>query len=112
LTALGEHAAAELDYQGIVDPDRANILNIVGTYADYDDADRPAIIAKVNMLLQFKPLTALTNDPAEWTDRSSLVGGQPLWQSDRDPDAWSHDGGLNFWYMSQVGGLYEAVDTP
>lgn len=112
MTALGDHAIAELDYQGIVDPDRANIITIVGTYAEYDDADRPDIIAKVNTLLQFKPLTALTNDPAEWTDRSSLVGGQPLWQSTRDPDAWSHDGGHHFWYMSAVGAIYEAPDAP
>lgn len=112
MTALGDHATAELDFQGIVDPDRANIITIVGTYADYSDEDRPDIINKVNTLLQFKPLTAITNDPAEWTDRSSLVGGQPLWQSDRDPDAWSHDEGQHFWYMSAVGAIYEAPDAP
>lgn len=112
MTTLGDHAAAELDHEGIVDPDRASILTIVGTYAEYSDAARPAIIAKVNTLLQFKPLSALTNDPAEWTDRSSLVGGQSLWQSTRDPDAWSHDGGLHFWYMSSVGAIYESPDVP
>jgi hypothetical protein len=108
LTALGDHAIAELTVQGITGDDYDNIVNIVGTYAEYSEEDRPDIIAKVNTLLQLKPLTSLTSDPAEWTDRSSLVGGRPLWQSTRDPDAWSHDEGQHFWYMSGVGSIYEA----
>ena len=108
MTALGDHAAAELDYQGITDPERASILTIVGNYAEFSEEDRPGIIEKVRVLLLFKPLSDLTNDPDEWTDQSDLVGGRPLWQSTRDPDAWSHDEGQHYWYMSDVGAIYEA----
>ena len=111
MTALGDHAIAELDYQGIVDPDRAAIITIVGNYADFSDEERPAIISKVATLLGFKPLSPLTNDPDEWTDRSDESGGRPLWQSERDPDAWSHDEGQTFWYASETDAVYQSAEA-
>jgi hypothetical protein len=113
MTALGDHAIYELDYQGIVDPDRANIITIVGTFANYTDpVAREAILQKVLLLLQFKPLTPLTNELAQWVDRSPTLGGNPLWQSKRDPDAWSHDGGAHYFYASQTGAQYQSADVP
>jgi len=113
VTALGDHAIYELTYQGITGDDYDNIVNIVGTFANYTDVEeREAIMNKVMILLQFKPLTPLTNEAGQWVDRSSTSGERPEWQSKRDPDAWSHDGGQTFYYASKTGAQYEAADVP
>ncbi|UKD55172.1 hypothetical protein L3Q65_46220 [Amycolatopsis sp. FU40] len=113
MTALGDHAAYELDYQGIVDPDRARIIAIVGNFADYTDpAARAAALQQVQTLLQFKPLSPLTSEPAQWIDQSSLSGERQLWQSKRDPDAWSHDGGATYYMQSQSNAIYQSETVP
>ncbi|MGW4127946.1 hypothetical protein [Amycolatopsis japonica] len=99
MTALGDHATAELDYQGIVDPERALIVTIVGTFAEFADEDIPEILEKVKLLLDFKPLSPLTNDPAEWDQRDDVVLGQQVWQSNRQPDAWTYDSGFHTYFL-------------
>lgn len=113
MTALGDHAIYELGYQGITGTDYDNIVNIVGTFANYTDPEeRAAIQQKVALLLGFKPLTPLTNEPAQWVERSSVLGGLQEWQSKRDPDAWSHDGGLTYYYASETPAVHPAEDVP
>lgn len=104
MTALGDHAIAELDYQGIIDPDRALLITIVGTFAEFDDDVIPEALTKVEQLLRFKPLTDLTNEPGQWTDRSDdgavpVVHGQKIWQSKRDPDAWTYDPDFGSYFL-------------
>ncbi len=99
MTALGDHAAAELDYQGIVDPEKGRIVTIVGTFADFDEEDLPGILEKVQLLLQFKPLSPLTNDPDDWDERDDVVPGQKVWQSNRQPDAWTYDPGFHTYFL-------------
>ncbi|MGW4484342.1 hypothetical protein ACWEOE_10940 [Amycolatopsis sp. NPDC004368] len=91
MTALGDHAIAELDHEGITDPMRAAIVTIVGTYAELTEADIDTAKGIVELLLQFKALGPLTNDPAEWQSRTDVVSGQQVWQSKRWPDAWTYD---------------------
>jgi hypothetical protein len=113
MTALGDFAIAELAYQGITGDDATNITTIVGTFAEYTDPEeRAQILIKVQTLLQFKPLSPLTNEPDQWIDRSSLSGERELWQSKRDPDAWSHDGGVTYYMQSQTGSTYESATAP
>jgi hypothetical protein len=91
MTALGDHAIAELDLEGVQDPARAALITIVGTYASFTTDQIADMKATVDLLLQFKPLSPLTDDPAEWLDRSAVVSGQAIWQSKRRPDAWTYD---------------------
>lgn len=113
MTALGDHAIYELTYQGITGADYDNIVQIVGSFANYTNpVERNAILQKVLTLLQFKPLSPLTNESAQWVDRSSTSGARSEWQSKRDPDAWSHDAGQNYFYASQTGAQFESVDLP
>ncbi|WP_409186509.1 hypothetical protein F9C11_20660 [Amycolatopsis sp. VS8301801F10] len=113
MSDLGDHAVYELDYQGITDPDRARLIAIVGNFADYTDPEaRAAALQKVQTLLQFKPLSPLTSEPDQWVDRSSLSGGRQLWQSKRDPDAWSHDAGATYYMQSQTDAPYQSTIVP
>jgi hypothetical protein len=51
--------------------------------------------AVLEKLLRFQSLSPLTDDPAEWIDRSE-ISGTPLWQNTRDPRAMSADGGKTY----------------
>ncbi|MEV7554636.1 hypothetical protein AB0N89_33885 [Amycolatopsis sp. NPDC089917] len=55
---------------------------------------------------------ALTNEPAQWVDRSSISGDREEWQSKRDPDAWSHGGGETCYFASETGSRYQATVVP
>ncbi|MFD9893317.1 hypothetical protein ACFWY9_28565 [Amycolatopsis sp. NPDC059027] len=91
MTVLGTHAIAELDYQGVVDPERAALISIVGAFADFPYTSFAALLDKVQKLIHFQPLSELTNDPDEWQLQDTLTGGQSVWQSKRWPDAWTYD---------------------
>lgn len=58
-------------------------------------------------LLQFKPLTALTNDPDEWM---SIIDG--LWQSTRRADAFSHDEGDTYYIIDDKVKLIKTDRSP
>jgi len=51
--------------------------------------------AVLEKLLRYQPLSPLTDDPAEWEDRSEL-SGYPIWQNIRDSRAMSRDGGKTY----------------
>jgi hypothetical protein len=106
VTALGDHAIAELDIIGETDPVRAATITIVGTLADLTVSQRDVVNGYVAILTQFKPLTPLTDDPTQWIDRSATSGERPLWQSSRDPDAWSRDDGATYFRMSENGQIH------
>lgn len=106
VTALGDHAIAELDIVGAVDPVRASTITIVGTLADLTVEQRDVVNGYVTTLTQFQPLSPLTNDPTQWIDRSETSGERALWQSARDPDAWSRDEGITYFRMSENGQLH------
>lgn len=56
-------------------------------------------------LMQHKNLTELTNDPEEWTDVSTYPYAQQekgsLWQSKRNMEAFSTDGGETYYILSE-----------
>lgn len=47
-------------------------------------------------LLRYRPLSPITDDPAEWIDRAQEMGGEPFWQNVRDSRAMSRDGGKTY----------------
>ncbi len=59
-----------------------------------------ALVPVLMELLQFHNLTPLTNDPAEWNHISEGTAGQPnLWQSQRNSEAFSNDGGMTYYLV-------------
>jgi len=51
--------------------------------------------AILEKLLRYQPLSPITDDPAEWEDRSEM-SGYPIWQNVRDSRAMSKDGGKTY----------------
>jgi len=111
--SLVEHARRELTLFG-EDPETIDaIVSVVQAFADTGSSggSAPYIIAYLEKLLRFEPLTPLTSDPAEWIDRSD-ISGYPIWQSSRDGRAMSEDGGKTYWLVNECEAAGSKETTP
>lgn len=97
MTALGEHAQAELELIGAPDEIKFPLIDMVGTFADIPTESQLLVRDYLEKLLSFGALSALTNDPDEWTPLS--LGDVQAWQSTRTPDAWSKDPNHNTYFL-------------
>lgn len=81
------------DYDGMIGE---TALEIVKKFASQGHSGGSAhvLLAVLEKLLRFQPLTPLTSDPQYWME---VADG--LWQSKRDPHAFSKDGGKT-WYVN------------
>jgi hypothetical protein len=102
---LIERAKAELARLS-EDPDLVEpLLKVVRVFQEqgFDPLARGFAVEYLHLLLREKPLTVLTDDPAEWEPFSDRVGGDAVfWRSRRDPDAVSKNGGKTFWLRSDA----------
>lgn len=97
MSNLVDHARRELTLRG-EDPWLTDgLCKVVAAFAEMGHSGGSAPIATdyLNDLLRFKPLMPLTDDPAEWIDRSEM-SGYPIWQNLRDSRAMSRDGGKTY----------------
>lgn len=80
------------DYRGMIGN---SVMDLICAFADarHSGGSAELTLAVFEKLARFKPLTPLTDDPAEWRDVSEYYGGQPMWQSIRNPACFSTDGG-------------------
>lgn len=107
MTALGDHAIAELTAIAAPDVIKTPLITIVGTFADVPSPETnwPLMRNYLDKLLAFAPLTGLTNNPAEWESQFTLVGEIAIWQSIRWPDAWTKDPAFsNYFLLSELEG--------
>lgn len=102
---LVEHAKREL---ALIETDEKyinGIVKVVEAFAEWGHSSGSASIAipTINDLLQFKNLSPLTNDPDEWQliDPKMTVSHDPLWQSKRNAEAFSKDGGKSYHLLSE-----------
>lgn len=95
---LVSHAHRELVLLGEEPTTISGYLDIIQAFADMGHSGGSASVAipTINALLSWKNLTPLTNDPDEWT----LVG-ENMWQSQRNPEAFSYDFGLTHYLLSE-----------
>ena len=103
---LVEHARFELERMG-EEPDVIDwYVKVIETFASYGHSGGSAActIPVINSLLQFKNLSDLTWDPAEWNHVAEDVWGETggVWQSRRNPEAFSHDEGKHYYILSEV----------
>lgn len=117
-----DHASCEFDFQGYPpeydgDPDkfdihtmdmdsimRRNVMDLLRTFGDqgHSGFSAPYAIHMFTQLANFEALSALTNLPTEWHHVTLAIAGQPdLWQSRRQSDAFSNDGGHTYYVLSE-----------
>lgn len=101
--SLVEHARRELELCGQTAEDpwyAESIINAVAAFAAYGHSGGSAMVGREHLyqLLGFGVLSPLTADPAEWTDRTE-ISGTPMWQSTRNPSAFSVDGGATHYLV-------------
>lgn len=103
---LHEHARRELELIGEEPATIDWYLRVVDAFASYGHSGGSAEVttAVLHDLLRYKPLSDLTNDPAEWIDRTEMSAHPLWWQNVRNPEAFSTDGGKTYYLLSeQVG---------
>lgn len=74
------------------------IINAIRAFAQYGHSGGSAGVGIHILydLLQYKNLSPLTNDPKEWNEV-----GPNAWQSSRNSEAFSHDGGKTYYLLSE-----------
>ena len=82
---------ADADYGGMVP---AAVMALVDAHSaqGHSGMSHGLVLSIFNLVINFKPLTPLTSDPAEWNEV-----GDGMWQSRRSPSVFSKDGGQT-WY--------------
>jgi hypothetical protein len=107
---LVAHALRELDIVGETSHEppsmRECVVEIVRTFAEQGHSGFSAawLSAVLDKLLRFQPLSAITNNPADWME---VTDG--LWQCVRDPECFSQDGGKTYRRNSDSDTLHAAV---
>lgn len=103
MSNLTNHARRELELIGEEPETIEGYLKIVEAFSDMGHSGGSASVAipTIHRLLQFKNLRPLTDDPNEWNHIAEEMAGQPdLWQSQRNSEAFSHDGGKTYYLLS------------
>lgn len=100
MSNLVEHAKRELSLISNDEAFNHSIIKAVEGFSSYGHSGGSASVAipMLNALLQFKNLSPLTNDPNEWNEV-----GTNVWQSARDSEAFSDDGGKTYYLLSEGG---------
>jgi hypothetical protein len=104
---LVEHARIEYELIGEDQDYVDGILKVIQAFSDMGHSGGSASIAipQINLLLQFKNLTPLTNHPSEWMFVSEDIWGAPggIWQNKRNSEAFSNNGGETYYLLSEGG---------
>jgi hypothetical protein len=106
MTVLGDHAISELAIIDAPSELAAALTTIVGTFADVSNpaTNWPIMRDWLDKLLKMQPLSPISADPSQWTDRFEQAGNVPMWQSTRNPDAWTRDSTFaTYFLMSEAG---------
>jgi hypothetical protein len=108
MSNLVRHAKYELSNAGLFDPDSdydgqigVAVMGLIDTIAGqgHSGASIGYTVWLFNRLVAFKPLTPLTDNPNEWLDVADYMDGQAVWQSRRQSDAFSNDGGKTYYTL-------------
>lgn len=97
MSNLVKHARRELE---LVEQDPwmiEGLLKVVQAFADmgHSGGSASSAIPVLNELLQFHNLSPLTDNPDEWVNHGQL------WQSVRRSDAFSLNGGVTYYLLSE-----------
>lgn len=112
---LVAHARRELrivgEDQDVID----GVCRVVQAFADMGHSGGSAHFTALYLdkLLRYQPLSDLTDEPTEWIDRHAEgMTTSPLWQSARNSEAFSHDGGKTYYLLSEQEAAGDIATTP
>jgi len=117
---LLQHARREMERAGLEPTDdimqaaiNKNVMDMLQVFSAEEHSGFSAAytLNLFSLLADFKPLTPLTNDPAEWRDVSTEWGG-PCWQNVRDGTAFSEDGGKTYYTLDDTEKVITAEEAP
>lgn len=105
MASLSEHTDGELEKSGEGDRVSATVRKLVAVLEDHggNAGETSRVVDMVARLARRQPLSPLTRHPFEWNDVSAAFGGEPMWQSARDPRAFSTDRGRTYTYEDDPG---------
>lgn len=83
------------DYNGMI-PRAVMAMVKAHSAQGHSGGSHEITMAIFNKVIEFKPLTPLTDDTSEWM--KTMEDG--LWQSLRDPSCFSEDGGKNYYNVA------------
>lgn len=111
--SLVEHARRELELIGEEPQVIDWYCRVIAEFASFGHSGGSASVCVpvLHELLQFKPLSPLTADPAEWIDQSEF-SSTPVWQNRRCSEAFSEDGGKTYYLLSERDAAGSAEVTP
>jgi hypothetical protein len=103
---LVEHAKRELDLIPEEDEEfKKSIINAIRAFSKYGHSGSSHFIGVHILadLLNYRNLSPLTNDPAEWNHVAEPISGVRggIWQSTRNPEAFSKNGGKTYYLLSE-----------
>ncbi len=101
---LVDHAKQELELIGEEPETIEGYLKVIQAFADmgHSGGSAFAAIPTINELLHFGNLSPLTDASDEWIQHEVDMGdgGGGSWQSRRNPEAFSNDGGKTYYLLS------------
>lgn len=107
MSLLLDHAIREMKFAGLYDKDSdyngalaPAVERLVAAHANenHSGGSHGAVLRIFNKVVNFKPLSPLTADPAEWVEV-----GKMLWWSKRQSSAFSVDGGKTWYDIDEDG---------
>jgi hypothetical protein len=103
--SLVQHAKRELALTTNDAEFNKAIIKAIEAFASYGHSGGSASIGIEILydLLKFKNLTPLTDNPEEWNHV-----GSDMWQSSRNSEAFSTDGGSTYYLLSEVKPIHES----
>jgi len=99
-----EHARAELMMLGKDKKSVQLYLDAVSAISDVMDTGDSFIdiVNNLTKVVYFQNISPLTDSPDEWMNVGAMIGKQlSMWQSTRNPEAFSTDGGKTYYLLSE-----------
>ncbi|EFL29444.1 hypothetical protein SSOG_09158 [Streptomyces himastatinicus ATCC 53653] len=112
---LVAHARRELRLVGEDKDVIDGLCRVVQAFADMGHSGTSAHFATqyLDKLLRYQPLSELTDNPDEWIDRHAEgMTPTPMWQSVRNSEAFSTDGGKTYTLLSERETAGDMATTP
>jgi hypothetical protein len=114
MSNLVEHAEREMRRAGLFNEDADYggahahcVLELIKVFASQGHSGASAMLVRklFHHLSNFENLTELNNDPNEWMEI-----GENVWQSTRNPEAFSRDHGKTYYLLSSKDDIHKTCE--